>query len=93
MPAEPRWSSPRREHINCAEDPSGASNTFAMSYLVTPIDQTYESFVLRVLSELLLEGPSAPFYKALIESGLGQAFSPVTGKREKLGVFLVFFFF
>ena len=80
MPAEPRWSSPRREHINCAEDPSGASNTFAMSYLVTPIDQTYESFVLRVLSELLLVGPSAPFYKALIESGLGQAFSPVTGK-------------
>ena len=48
--------------------------------LVTPIEQTYESFVLRVLSELLVEGPSAPFYQALIESGLGQAFSPVTGK-------------
>ena len=80
VPAEPRWSTPRREHIFCAEDPSGASNTFAMSYLVTPIEQTYESFVLRVLSELLVEGPSAPFYQALIESGLAQAFSPVTGK-------------
>ena len=58
-----------------------------MSYLVTPIEQTYESFVLRVLSELLVEGPSAPLYQALIESGLGQAFSPVTGK------FLYCFFF
>ena len=54
--------------------------------LVTPIEQTYESFVLRVLSELLVEGPSAPFYQALIESGLGQAFSPVTGKLFQIFV-------
>ena len=33
VPSEQRWSLPRREHVSCAEDPSGASNTFAMSYL------------------------------------------------------------
>ena len=79
MPSEPRWSSPRSKHVDCPEDPSGASNTIALSYLLCPIEDTYEKFVLRVLCELLVDGPSAPFYQALIESGLSHAFSPVTG--------------
>ena len=78
--SEPRWSSPRSDHVYCPDDPTGNSNTIAVSYLLSPIDDMYETFVLRVLSELLVDGPSAPFYCALIESGLGSAFSPVTGK-------------
>lgn len=82
VPSEPRWSSPRKEHISCPEDPSGASNTIAISYMLNPVDEVYENFVLRVICELMIEGPSAPFYKALIESGLGNAFSPVTGRSN-----------
>ena len=80
VPSEPRWSAPRSEHISCPGDPSGNSQTIAVSYLLSPIEDTYETFVLRVVSELLVDGPSAPFYRSLIESGLGSAFSPVTGK-------------
>ena len=80
VPSEPRWTQPRREHISCPEDPSGSSNTIAVSYLLNPIEDHYENFVLRVIGDLMVDGPSAPFYKKLIESGLGSAFSPVTGK-------------
>lgn len=30
-------------------------------------------------TELLIDGPNAPFYQNLIESGLGSAFSPSSG--------------
>ena len=80
VPNEVRWSAPRRKHIDCPEDPSGASTTLAVSYLTCDIEDSYETFVLRVLSELLIEGPSAPLYQSLIESGLASAFSPVTGE-------------
>ena len=44
VPSEQRWSLPRREHVSCAEDPSGASNTFAMSYLGS-------DFVFKIFSQ------------------------------------------
>ena len=47
--------------------------------MTCPIEERYETFVLRVIGDLLIEGPSAPLYKNLIESGLGSAFSPVSG--------------
>ena len=47
--------------------------------MTCPIEERYETFVLRVIGDLLIDGPSAPFYKNLIESGLGSAFSPVSG--------------
>lgn len=43
------------------------------------ITDTAEAFTLNLLSTLLVSGPSAPFYKALIESGLGADFSPDVG--------------
>lgn len=43
------------------------------------ITDTAEAFALTLLSTLLVSGPSAPFYKALIESGLGSDFSPDVG--------------
>ena len=33
----------------------------------------------QVIGDLLLDGPSAPFYKSLIEPGIGAGFSPVSG--------------
>ena len=47
--------------------------------MTCPIEERYETFVLRAIGDLLIDGPSAPFYKNLIESGLGSAFSPVSG--------------
>lgn len=79
VPKEPRWTSPRRKHIDCPKDDAMPNTTLAVSYLLCDIDDTYETFVLRVIGELLTEGPSAPFYKSLIETGLGTGFAPTTG--------------
>ncbi|AET39156.1 pitrilysin family metalloprotease Ecym_4076 [Eremothecium cymbalariae DBVPG len=42
-------------------------------------EDTYESFIMRMLGNLLFDGHSSPFYKRLIESGLGYEFSVNTG--------------
>ena len=84
VPPEPRWSSPVRKHISCPPDGSTTSNTIALAYLVCDISDVYESFVMKIVSELLVEGPNAPFYRTLIEAGLGTGFSPSTGKALKI---------
>ena len=35
--------------------------------------------VASVICTLLIDGPASPFYKSLIESGLGSDYSPNTG--------------
>ena len=37
-----------------------------------------------MIGELLTGGPSAPFYKSLIESGLGTGFAPSTGRTDHI---------
>lgn len=82
VPAESRWNDPKRFDITCAVDPSCPApndSTLAVSYAACDIHEVYECFVLQVIGELLIDGPSAPFYKSLIESGLGSGFVPVSG--------------
>lgn len=82
VPSETRWSNERKAHIGCSVDPMISlenQTTMAVSYLLADINDNYENFVLGILGALLTSGPSAPFYKSLIESGLGTSFSPVAG--------------
>ena len=80
VPSEPRWSSPRSVEITCAPDPSNPTgSTIAVAYAMCDIDDFYEVFVLGIIGELLTGGPNAPFYKSLLESGMGQNFAPSTG--------------
>ena len=75
VPNEIRWTAPQKYNIHCANDPSTEApkdSTLAISYAACDIQDVYECFVLQVIAELLVEGPSAPFYKSLIESGLGK---------------------
>jgi Zn-dependent M16 (insulinase) family peptidase len=51
---------------------------------VCDISDVYESFIMKIVSELLVEGPNAPFYRTLIEAGLGTGFSPSTGKALQI---------
>ncbi|XP_042085643.1 presequence protease, mitochondrial isoform X2 [Ovis aries] len=83
VPAQKPWDEPREFQITCApdslaEDPSGQT-TISVSFLLPDITDTFEAFTLSLLSSLLISGPNAPFYKALIESGLGTDFSPDVG--------------
>ena len=77
------WEEPRSHHIQCAPDPSfpdqNKTTTFSMTYLLSPITERYECFLLAVLCHMLSEGPTTFFYKALLDSNLGYKFSPGTG--------------
>jgi len=83
VPEQARWTSPKLEKVTCAPDPMNPDpskqSTVAVSYLLKDITDLHESFVLQVIGDLLLDGPSAPFYKSLIEPGIGAGFSPVSG--------------
>ncbi|KAJ7408688.1 pitrilysin metallopeptidase 1 [Willisornis vidua] len=83
IPKQKLWEKPREHSVTCgldsfAADPS-KQTTVSVSYLLTDITDTFETFTLSLLSSLLVDGPNSPFYKALIESGVGTDFSPDAG--------------
>ena len=63
----------------------------SMSWLAGDASDVTESFALRVLSSLLLEGYGSPMYRALIEAGFGVEWSPNTGfdHAGKKGIFSI----
>ncbi|XP_016069907.1 PREDICTED: presequence protease, mitochondrial isoform X2 [Miniopterus natalensis] len=83
VPAQKPWDKPREFQITCAPDSMATSSskqtTVSVSFLLPDITDTFEAFTLNLLSSLLISGPNSPFYKALIESGLGTDFSPDAG--------------
>lgn len=78
------WTESRTVEITCPPDPMIATpekqTTTSVSYMM-PIQSIdlEELFSLQILSSLLIDGPNAPFYKSLIESGLGADYSASTG--------------
>lgn len=61
------------------------------SWLMGDTSDMAESFALRILSSLLLDGYGSPLYRGLIEAGLGPDWSPNTGydSSGKVGIFSV----
>lgn len=83
VPTQPRWSLPREDHVTCCPDAlapdQSRQNTLCVSFLLGDITDTFENFTLSLLSSLMISGPNAPFYKALIEPKIGTDFSSVVG--------------
>lgn len=83
VPPEPRWPQARRRHIQGRVDPLAADpakqSTIAVSYACSDVRDVYESFVLKVVAQLLTDGPNASFYKTLIEPNIGSGYAPGTG--------------
>ena len=83
VPNETRWTEPKKMTVPSREDtfaPDPLKQTTAVvSYLLADINDSYETFVLQILSELLTGGPNSPFYRHLLEPNIGTGFSPVTG--------------
>ncbi|XP_012520350.1 PREDICTED: presequence protease, mitochondrial, partial [Propithecus coquereli] len=83
VPAQKPWEKPREFQITCGPDSFATDpfkqTTVSVSFLLPDITDTFEAFTLSLLSSLLIAGPNSPFYKALIESGLGTDFSPDVG--------------
>lgn len=83
VPSEKRWSEPRRISVASREDPFAPDpekqTSAVVSYLLSDITDTYQTFVLQILGELLTGGPNSPFYRKLLEPNIGTGFSPVCG--------------
>ncbi|CCG82467.1 Mitochondrial presequence protease [Taphrina deformans PYCC 5710] len=75
------WTSYRQVEVEGPHDPLAGADQIktSVSFLCNDVADTFETFSLRILSSLLLDGHSAPLYKGLIESELGSDFSPNTG--------------
>lgn len=86
VPNEKRWTSPRRAHVSCREDPmvpKDKQSSLSIGTLWSDITNTHETFELAILSRLLLNGPNAKFYKTLIEPNIGTDFSAATGFTDQ----------
>ncbi|CDH56054.1 mitochondrial presequence protease [Lichtheimia corymbifera JMRC:FSU:9682] len=81
------WTSPRMHHGTCALDPlspADRQNRVSIAFLTNEHKDTFETFAMRILSYLLLDGHASPMYKALIDTNLGSEFSANTGYDSSL---------
>jgi presequence protease len=82
-----RWTEPKELNVHCpagsAED--GGKSTVFLSWLLCDATDTDENIALIALTEILLGHDGSPLIKALIQSGLGEDISPVTGIESELG--------
>lgn len=61
--------------------PAETQAKFALSWLCDfiPAKDAYEAFCLNILSNLLLSGPNAPFYKSIVEGQVAPQYAPGVG--------------
>lgn len=52
---------------------------YTLSVLANNISNLFETASLSFLSSLLLSGPNSPLYQNLIDTNIGQSYSPCTG--------------
>ncbi|MCL2373814.1 MAG: insulinase family protein [Treponema sp.] len=83
IPRAGRWESPKSFRIPC---PAGADQkpTALLSWLCGDSTDMDESLSLAALTEILLGHDGSPLTRALIESGLGEDLSPVSGLEGEL---------
>ncbi|XP_063700443.1 presequence protease, mitochondrial [Culicoides brevitarsis] len=88
VPNQKRWTEPRSAHITCRFDNMGApfekQNQIGIGFLMSDIRDTYENFVIYVLTELLVKGPNSYFYKSLIEPNISGGYNGNTGFESNI---------
>jgi Zn-dependent M16 (insulinase) family peptidase len=83
IPKAERWQGPRNLHISC---PAGGEQkaTVFLSWLCGDVRDAAETLALGALAETLLGHDGSPLTRALIESGLGEDLSPVSGLESEI---------
>jgi len=78
-----RWDAPKKYHIPC---PAGSEckSTIFLSWLCNDVKDVYENISLAALTEILLGHDGSPLTRALIESGLGEDITPVSGLEGEI---------
>ncbi|MDR3275941.1 MAG: insulinase family protein [Treponema sp.] len=78
-----RWTAPRTLRISCAAGGDSKPTVF-LSWLCGKPQDMHETLALAALTEVLLGHDGSPLNRALVESGLGEDLSPVTGLEVEL---------
>ncbi|XP_058120527.1 presequence protease, mitochondrial [Anopheles ziemanni] len=83
IPPQKRWTGAKKDHVRSRYDNMGApiekQNQIAIGYLMTDITDVYETFLMHILTELLVKGPNSFFYKNLIEPNISGGYNQLTG--------------
>jgi len=79
----PRWKEPKKFHVHC---PAGSEkkSTIFLSWLCSDITDVDENIALAALTEILLGHDGSPLTRTLVESGLGEDISPVSGLEGEI---------
>ncbi|MDR3171267.1 MAG: insulinase family protein, partial [Treponema sp.] len=83
LPKAVRWTAPQSYQVPC---PPGVERkvTVLLSWLCCDITDAHEALALSAMTEILLGHDGSPLTRTLIESGLGEDLSPVTGLEGEL---------
>ena len=78
-----RWNEPRKFHVPC---PAGneKKSTIFLSWLCSDIVDVNENLALAALTEILLGHDGSPLTRKLVESGLGEDITPVSGLEGEI---------
>jgi len=78
-----RWKEPKNYHIPC---PAGSErkSTIFLSWLCCDVTDVNENIALAALTEILLGHDGSPLTRTLIESGLGEDITPVSGLEGEI---------
>lgn len=83
VPPQKHWGEQQRHHLPCRYEnirgPLVKQNFISISLLMPQVNEIYETFLLQFLTELLVKGPNAAFYKTLIEPNFSGGFTRTTG--------------
>jgi len=85
--SQPRWTAPVHVHNVYPvgrEEPLTGKTAVNMAWMLTENTDDETAILLEVLSGILIGSAAAPLRKALIDSGLGEDLSPVTGIERDL---------
>jgi len=78
-----RWNEPKNFHISCPSG-SGQKPTIFLSWLCSDVTDSDETIALAALTEILLGHDGSPLTRTLIESGLGEDITPVSGLEGEI---------
>ncbi|MGO9309713.1 MAG: insulinase family protein [Spirochaetia bacterium] len=87
IPLQKRWQSPRRLQKTFPvkkDTPLAGRSSVTLSWVLPPVTDPVEIVTHEVLSEILVESAGSPLRKALVDSGLGEDLSPVSGLETDL---------
>jgi Zn-dependent M16 (insulinase) family peptidase len=87
IPLQPRWTAPRKMEKTFpvkVDTPLGGRSSVTMSWLLPPVTDPLALVTHEVISEVLIESAGSPLRKALVDSGLGEDLSPVSGLESDL---------